>query len=93
MTLTDVWGYGFRLPDAGAATGSLLLVQVRLVPFPPPTEFVVTNLDNSGNGSLREAVADIADGGAITFDPALAGGTVMDSLRFQLRHTGSSSSR
>ena len=36
----------------------------------------MTNLDNSGDGSLREAVADIADGGTITFDPALAGGTV-----------------
>ncbi len=76
LTLTDVWGYGFRLPDAGTATGSLLLDQVRLVPLPPPTEIVVTNLDNSGAGSLREAVADIADGGTITFDPALAGGTV-----------------
>ncbi len=76
LTLTDVWGYGFRLPDAGTATGSLLLDQVRLVPLPPPTEIVVTNLNNSGNGSLREAVADIADGGTITFDPSLAGGTV-----------------
>ena len=76
LTLTDVWGYGFRLPDAGTATGSLLLDQVRLVPFPPPTEITVTNLDNSGDGSLREAVADIADGGTITFDPSLAGGTV-----------------
>jgi beta-glucanase (GH16 family) len=76
LTLTDVWGYGFRLPDAGTATGSLLLDQVRLVPFPPPTEITVANLDNTGDGSLREAVADIAEGGIITFDPALAGGTV-----------------
>ena len=76
LTLTDVWGYGFRLPDAGTAAGSLLLDQVRLIPLPPPTEIVVTNLNNSGDGSLRKAVADIADGGTITFDPALAGGTV-----------------
>jgi beta-glucanase (GH16 family) len=76
LTLTEVWGYGFQLPDAGAATGSLLLDQVRLVPLPPPTEIVVTNLDNAGNGSLRDAVADIADGGTITFDPSLAGGTL-----------------
>ena len=76
LGLNEVWGYGFSMPDAGTAKGSLLLDQVRLVPFPPPTEIVVTNLNNSGDGSLREAVADIADGGTITFDPALAGGTV-----------------
>ena len=49
---------------------------VRRSPFPPPTELVVTNLDDSGPGSLREALALIADGGTITFDPALAGGTL-----------------
>ena len=76
LTLTDVWGYGFHLPDAGTATGSLLLDQVRLIPFPPPTEIIVTNLNNSGNGSLREAVNDIAVGGTITFEPGLAGGTM-----------------
>jgi len=76
LTLTDVWGYGFRLPDAGTATGSLLLDQVRLVPLPPPTEITVTNLNNSGDGSLREAVNDVAEGGTITFDPSLAGGTM-----------------
>ncbi|MDJ0497072.1 MAG: right-handed parallel beta-helix repeat-containing protein, partial [Acidimicrobiia bacterium] len=37
---------------------------------------VVTNLDDSGLGSLREALGLIADGGTITFDPALAGGTI-----------------
>ncbi len=49
---------------------------MRVVPFPPPTEITVINSNNAGDGSLREAVADIADGGTITFDPALAGSTV-----------------
>jgi hypothetical protein len=75
LGLNEVWGYGFSLPD-GTANGLFWLDQVRLVPLPPPTEIVVTNLDNSGPGSLREAVADIADGGTITFDPGLAGGTM-----------------
>ena len=37
---------------------------------------MVTNLDDSGPGSLREALSLIADGGTITFDPCLAGGTI-----------------
>lgn len=45
-------------------------------PVPPPTALVVTNLDDSGPGSLREALALIADDGTITFDPGLAGGTM-----------------
>ena len=36
----------------------------------------MTNLDDSGPGSLREALALIADDGTITFDPGLAGGTL-----------------
>ncbi len=46
------------------------------LPQPPPTELVVTNLDDSGSGSLRDALARIADDGTITFDPGLAGGTI-----------------
>ena len=75
LGLTEVWGYGFVLPG-GTATGSALVDQVRLIPQPPPTEVVVTTLNDSGTGSLRAAIAKVADGGMVTFDPALAGGTV-----------------
>jgi predicted outer membrane repeat protein len=37
---------------------------------------VVVNTNDSGPGSLRQAVADIASGGLITFDPSLAGQTI-----------------
>ena len=74
LGLNEVWGYGFDIPYPAAGTYQLDLV--RRTPFPPPTELVVSNLDDSGPGSLREAISLIADGGTITFDPALAGGTV-----------------
>ena len=76
LGLNDVWGYGFTLPDGGTTSGTLHLDQVRLQLLPPPTEITVTNLNNGGGGSLRQALADIAIGGTITFDPALAGGTI-----------------
>ena len=73
--LDEIWGYGLALPN-GNSTGELKLDLVRRVPFPPPTELTVTTLDDDGAGSLREALALIADGGTIDFDPALAGGTI-----------------
>ena len=76
LTLSDVWGYGFELPEGGTTSGTMRLDQVQLELIPPPTEITVTNLNNSGAGSLRQALADIAIGGTITFDPALAGGTL-----------------
>jgi beta-glucanase (GH16 family) len=74
LNLTDVWGYGFELPYPAA--GTYEFDQIRRTPFPPPTDLVVTNLDDSGPGSLREALARIADGGTITIDAGLAGGTL-----------------
>ncbi|MFC1922577.1 carbohydrate binding domain-containing protein [Chloroflexota bacterium] len=73
LGLTEVWGYGFNLPDTGTATGMLMLDQVQLI---QPTFVTVTNLNNSGMGSLRWAIDVIADGGDISFDPGLAGGTI-----------------
>jgi hypothetical protein len=75
LGLDEVWGYGLAMPE-GNASGQVKLDLSRRVLFPPPTELVVTTLDDSGPGSLREAVSLIADDGLITFDPALAGGTI-----------------
>jgi hypothetical protein len=36
----------------------------------------VTNLNDGGDGSLRQALEEIAIGGTITFDPSLGGGTI-----------------
>jgi len=75
LGLDEVWGYGLSFPN-GTADGSARVDLVRRTPVPPPTELVVTNLEDSGAGSLREALALIADGGTITFDPDLTGGTM-----------------
>jgi beta-glucanase (GH16 family) len=75
LGLDEVWGYGVAFPN-GTSSGEARIDLVRRTPFPPPTELVVTNLDDGGPGSLREALALIADGGTITFDPALTGGTI-----------------
>ena len=72
LGLTEVWGYGFAVEDLNA-TGTIMVDQVRRV---QPTAVTVTNLNDSGTGSLRQAIAVIADGGLITFDPALAGKTI-----------------
>jgi beta-glucanase (GH16 family) len=75
LGLDEVWGYGFEFPE-GTATGTAGIDLVRRVPVPPPTDLVVTNLADSGPGSLRAALGAIAGGGTITFDPAIAGGTI-----------------
>jgi beta-glucanase (GH16 family) len=76
LGLNEVWGYGFTLPGGGTAQGSLRIDLVRVQATPPPTEIAVTNSNDSGSGSLRQALEDIALGGTITVDPSLAGGTI-----------------
>ncbi len=76
LTLTEVWGYGFEFPAATTNDGPVLLDQVRLKIPPPPLAITVSNLNDGGIGSLRQALADIASGGTISFEAGLAGGTV-----------------
>jgi beta-glucanase (GH16 family) len=72
LGLSEVWGYGFKLPQGG----SFLFDDVRLELPPPVLAITVTNLDDSGPGSLRQALVDIGNGGVISFDPSLAGQTI-----------------
>ena len=75
LSLDEVWGFGLTLPEGNAA-GEFMLDAVRLVQEPLPDEIVVTALADSGEGSLREALGLVADGGTITFDEGLAGETI-----------------
>ncbi|HNO92799.1 MAG TPA: choice-of-anchor Q domain-containing protein, partial [Anaerolineales bacterium] len=58
-----------------------LLISVLLlagVPVNPvyASSIIVTNTNDSGVGSLRQALVDIAPGGTITFDSSLSGATI-----------------
>lgn len=62
---------------------SFVLLIIILAVFTVPStvmaqasSIVVTNTDDSGPGSLREALAGITTGGIITFSPSLAGQTI-----------------
>src|SRR6478672_7668187 len=66
----------------------LLLLAVSMIPFAlaqrttakgnrPATTITVTNGNDSGPGSLRQALVDSHDGDTIDFDPALNGQTIL----------------
>ena len=79
LTLSDLWGYGFKLPQNGS--GSFMMDQVRLVNDvpPPPTcsdAITVTSTADGGDGSLRDAIANLCADGTITVDASLSGATV-----------------
>ncbi len=42
----------------------------------PPCTLLVQNANDSGAGSLRQAIASVCSGGTITFAPALSGATI-----------------
>ena len=73
LTLSGVSGYGFRLP--GNTPVPVLFDQVRVQPN-CSYAVTVTNTADSGSGSLRQAINDACFGGAIRFDPSLAGQTI-----------------
>jgi predicted outer membrane repeat protein len=60
-----------------------------ITPTPTPTRdllhLVVTNNADVGPGSLRQAIADSAPGGTITFSPSLAGQTITLSSSLSIR--------
>lgn len=49
-----------------------------------PPSITVSNTNESGAGSFRQAVADITDGGIITFDPSLTGETITLTSQIQI---------
>ncbi len=51
LNLDEVWGYGFRLPGTGSASGPTLLDQVRLM---APSKVALAIADDSGDGTLRQ---------------------------------------
>lgn len=73
LTLSEVWG--LELETAGGYRGPLMLDQLRLR-LSCPDEVTVTSAADGGPGSLRQALADVCRGGAVRFDPALAGQTI-----------------
>ncbi len=72
LTLTDVWGYGFKL-SANGLVESVLVDQVRLL---APVEVTVINTNDDGPGSLREAINLVTTDGLVFFDPSLANSTI-----------------
>jgi beta-glucanase (GH16 family) len=76
LTLDEVWGYGFEFPRGGTASGKVGFDLVTLDRKPKPALVTVTTLADSGEGSLRSALEEVAIGGTIEFDPSLAGGTI-----------------
>ncbi len=69
----QVWGYGFVLPEGGTTKGEMWLARVEL----EAADVIVTTAADSGPGSLRQVLADLAAGGGVRFAPALAGQTIV----------------
>ena len=73
---TDQRGFA-RVVDGNVPPDGTATLDIGAVEFTPPLiAITVTNTNDSGAGSLRQAIADIAIGGAIDFDQAINGGTI-----------------
>ena len=69
--------FSLRLVVAAAASLALLWTAFSAQDFLSPTSIItVTNTNDSGAGSLRQAIASAQDGDTVQFDPALNGQTI-----------------
>lgn len=80
MRITVVVVISLLLPACGGGGGS----SGGDVIAPP---IMVTSLADNGEGTLRQALLDAPIGGTITFDPALAGGTISLFSVLQIDHS------
>ena len=76
LSLDEVWGYGFEFPRGGTASGSVAFDLVTLDPKPKPATVTVATTNDSGEGSLRSALEEVATGGTVEFDPSLQGKSI-----------------
>ncbi|MEM7130087.1 MAG: carbohydrate binding domain-containing protein [Chloroflexota bacterium] len=76
LTLSEMHGYGFAL--APNSSGAFSVDQVRLMTPPVVCRDAITVMNNAdaGEGSLRDALANLCENGTISFDASLAGSTI-----------------
>jgi len=74
LAIDDTFLYaGGSFKDAGGNPNADYIARTEL---PAPSSIYVTNTDDSGAGSLREAISDASNGDTINFHPSLAGQTI-----------------